>query len=207
VGVTYGPRPVPDTEEFTEALRKRKLDATGKNSSKCSKATGKKKMEATKVAPLWGKASLKRSSAAEVASARPLKQSKKTMAHPTTAMTTTRVRAGALRSKGATGTSGSKGMASAKKTTMPICKHRIPAIGAMAAASSEESQESSPHSRATQDSMIKIESRSEPHGQSSWASLPGSVSRLDPEASLQIIAPLDTGGVSILDVTTAVATG
>jgi hypothetical protein len=72
-GVTYGPHPMPGTEEFTEAVKKRKLDATGKNMSKCSKAAGKKKMEAMMVAPSWGKASLKRPFAAEVSSARPLK--------------------------------------------------------------------------------------------------------------------------------------
>jgi hypothetical protein len=57
--VTYGPRPIPGTEEITEAVRKRKLDATGKNPSKRPKAMGKKKMEAAKVAPSRGKASLK----------------------------------------------------------------------------------------------------------------------------------------------------
>jgi hypothetical protein len=58
-GVTYGPHPVLGTEEFTEAVKKRKLDATRKNMSKCSKAAGKKKMEAMMVAPSWGKVSLK----------------------------------------------------------------------------------------------------------------------------------------------------
>jgi hypothetical protein len=142
---------VPGTDEFIEPVRKRKLDATGKNPSKCPKVAGKKKMEAAKVAPSWGKPSLKRLSAAEVASARPLKQSKITMVHLVAAVNTTRVPAGALSSKVIAGASGSMGVASAKKTVMPICKHRVPATGAMAAASSEESQESSPHGRATQD--------------------------------------------------------
>jgi hypothetical protein len=58
-GVTYGSHAVPGTDEFSEALRKRKLDTAGKNQSKRTKATGKKKMDAAKVAPSWGKASLK----------------------------------------------------------------------------------------------------------------------------------------------------
>jgi hypothetical protein len=106
------------------------------------------------------------------------------MAHPTAAGTTTRVPVRALSSKVAANASGSKGTVSAKKTVMPIRKHRVPAIGAMAAMSSKESQESSPHGRAAQDSMTKIASRSKPHYQSSRASLPGSMSRLEPEAPL-----------------------
>jgi hypothetical protein len=51
VGATYGPCPILGTEEFTVAMRKRKLDAAGKNLSKHTKAARKKKMEATKVAP------------------------------------------------------------------------------------------------------------------------------------------------------------
>jgi hypothetical protein len=55
--------------------------------------------------------------------------------------------------------------------------------------------------------MAEIVLRSEPCGQSSQASLSRSVPRLELEAPLQITAPLNTGGVSILDVTTVVATG
>jgi hypothetical protein len=83
-----------------------------------------------------------------VALARPLKQSKKAMAHPTVAATTTCLPAEALISKVAAGASVSTGADSAKKTVMPVCKHHIPAIGAMAAASSEESQESLSHGQA-----------------------------------------------------------
>jgi hypothetical protein len=77
----------------------------------------------------------------------------------------------------------------------------------MAAASSKESQESSPHGRAAQDSTTKIMSRLEPRGQSSQALLPGSMPRLEPEAPLQVTTPLDVGGASVLNVTTVVATG
>jgi hypothetical protein len=73
VGVTYGPCLMPGTDEFTMTVSKRKLDATGKNPSKRLKAAGKKKMEAAKVVPSRGKASLKRPSTMEVALARPLK--------------------------------------------------------------------------------------------------------------------------------------
>jgi hypothetical protein len=95
-GVTYGLRPMLGTEEFTEAVRKRKVDTAGKNPSKWPKVAGKKKMEVVNVAPSWRKASLKWPSAAEVASARPLKQSKKAMAHLSAAVTTTRVSARAF---------------------------------------------------------------------------------------------------------------
>jgi hypothetical protein len=65
----------------------------------------------------------------EVPLARPLKQSEKTMVHPTAVATTTHVPTGKLSSKVAAGASGSKGVANAKKTVMPIRTHRIPAIG------------------------------------------------------------------------------
>jgi hypothetical protein len=124
-GVSYGPRAMPGTNEFTNFMRKRKLDAAGKNLRKRPKVVGKKKMDAVKIAPSWGQASLKRPFAAEVASARPLKQSKKTVAHPTAVATTTCVPTGALSSKVAVSASGSKGAISAKKTVMPVCKHRV----------------------------------------------------------------------------------
>jgi hypothetical protein len=89
------------------------------------------------------------------------------MAHPVVAETTTHDPARALSSKVTIGASGSKGAAGAKKTALAIHKRRVPSIEVMAVASSEESQESSPHSRAAQDSMTEITSRSEPHGQSS----------------------------------------
>jgi hypothetical protein len=164
-------------------------------------------MGAMKVAPSCGKASLKRLSAVEVVSARPLKRSKKTLAHLTAAATATCVPTRELSSKVVVGASGSKGMTFAKKMAMPIGKCHVPAIGAMAAASSEQSQESLPHGRAAWDSIAKITSRSEPRGQSSRASLASSVPRLEPEALLQVTAPLDIGGASIFYVTTTVATG
>jgi hypothetical protein len=40
---------VPDTDEFIEAVRKRKLDATRKNPSKHPKAAGKEKMDVMNV--------------------------------------------------------------------------------------------------------------------------------------------------------------
>jgi hypothetical protein len=89
------------------------------------------------------------------------------MAHAVVVATTTRVPAGALSSKVTVGASGSKGAVGAKKTALAIHKRRVPSIGVMAAASSEESQESSPHSRVAQDSTTEITSRLEPRGQSS----------------------------------------
>jgi hypothetical protein len=60
-------------------------------------------------------------------------------------VTTTHVPTGALSSKVNASASGSKGAVGAKKTVMPVRKHHVPTIGAMATTSSEESQESSPH--------------------------------------------------------------
>jgi hypothetical protein len=127
--------------------------------------------------------------------------------HPVAVATITCVPTRALSSKVTVGASGSKGAASAKKMVMPVRKHRVPAIGAMAAASSEESQESLPHGRVAQDSTVEITSRSEPRGQSSRDSLPSSVPRLEPEAPLQVTTPLDVGGASVLNVTIAVDIG
>jgi hypothetical protein len=57
--VAYGPCAMPDTDEFTEAMWNRKLDAVGKNPSKHPKAVRKKKADVVKIAPSRGKASLK----------------------------------------------------------------------------------------------------------------------------------------------------
>jgi hypothetical protein len=103
--------------------------------------------------------------------------------------------------------SGSKGATSMKKIAMSVYKRRVPAIGAMLVASSKEFQESSPHDQAAWDSTTEIALGSEHHGQSSRASLPVSALRLEPESSLQITTTFDTGGVEIVDVTTAVTTG
>jgi hypothetical protein len=170
-GVAYGPRLVPGTEEFAEVVKKRKLDAPRMNQSKHPKTVGKKKMGAAKAPPSRGKTSLKRPFPAEAASVRPLKQSKKATSCPAVAVTTTCVSAGVWSSNVAAGASGCKDVAGAKKAVMPVCKHRVPAIGTMVAASLEESQESSSHGQATRVSTAKIESRSEPCGQSSHALL------------------------------------
>jgi hypothetical protein len=77
----------------------------------------------------------------------------------------------------------------------------------MAAASSDESQESSPHGEAARDSIAKIMSSLEPRGLSSRALLPSFVPMLEPEAPLQVTTPLDVGRASVLNVTTIVATG
>jgi hypothetical protein len=129
------------------------------------------------------------------------------MAYLAAMVTTTHVPARALSCKVAAGAFGSKSATNAKKTVMPVRKCRIPGIGYMVAASSEEFLESSPHGHAAWDLMAEIASRSEPHGQSFRALLPGFMPRLEPEASLQITAPLDNGRVSILDVTTTIMIG
>jgi hypothetical protein len=95
---------------------------------------------------------------------------------------------------------GSKTAAGVKKATTSAKKHIVPAIGALAKISSEESQESSPHGQAFRASAPEVQSRLEPYGKSSEphckspvASVPGP----DPEASLGIAAPLRAGSVSI----------
>jgi hypothetical protein len=112
-GVAYMPRPVPGSDAFTEASKKRKADAAGKAPVKHPRVSGKKKGESAKASASRGKASLKRLSDAEVVSTRPVKLSKKTISHLTVAATTTCVAIGALGPKGATSASGSKGTASA----------------------------------------------------------------------------------------------
>jgi hypothetical protein len=84
----------------------------------------------------WGKGGLKRPSDAVVASAQPIKQTKKATFRLAVTMTTTGTAAGAY---------GSKVVVGMKKTTVPARKHRVPAIGIMVEASSVKSQESLPH--------------------------------------------------------------
>jgi hypothetical protein len=48
--VAYVPRAMPGTNEFTMAVRKRKLDAARKNLRKRLKVVGKKKVDAVKIA-------------------------------------------------------------------------------------------------------------------------------------------------------------
>jgi hypothetical protein len=55
--VAYGPRPEPGTEEFTEALKKRRMDVAGKNLGKHVRALGKMKVETVKAVVPQGKAS------------------------------------------------------------------------------------------------------------------------------------------------------
>jgi hypothetical protein len=146
VEVAYGHRLAPGTEEFTEASKK------------------------------GGWMLLKRIWAnAEVASARPVKQTKKAMFCSATTVTVTGTAAWA---------SGSKVVVGTKKTMMLAQKRRIPAIGVMAEASSTESQESSPHGQIALDSMPEIVSMPEPHSLAPRASVPDTASRTEPRASL-----------------------
>jgi hypothetical protein len=110
-----------------------------------------------------GKASLKRPSDTEVASAHPVKQTKKIMSRPATIATAPRATDEA---------SGSKGVPDTKKTVVPIRKRRVPAIGVMVEASSVEAYESSPHGQADRDSLLEIVSRPKSHGHSPRVSLP-----------------------------------
>jgi hypothetical protein len=57
--VLYGSRPVPSTDAFTEASRKRKMDAARKMTVKRAKAAEKKKAESVNIAVPWAKAGSK----------------------------------------------------------------------------------------------------------------------------------------------------
>jgi hypothetical protein len=165
--VAYRPRPVPGSDAFTEASKKRKADAARKALVKRPRASRKKKGESVKVAASWENTSLKQPSDAEVASARPVKLSKKIVPRPTaaTSTTTTHIAVGASGPKGVIGASGSKGVASAlgskgatsaKKAITPVQKHCVPTIGVMEEASLIESHESSPHGQTPWDYAPKF---------------------------------------------------
>jgi hypothetical protein len=96
-------------------------------------------------------------------------------------------------SKAVGGTSSSKAVPGAKKAVAPAKKCHVPMVGAMAGIYSKEYHESSPHDQAVWDWVAEIESRLEPHRQSS----PASALRLDREALLHISVPLGAGGVSV----------
>jgi hypothetical protein len=113
-GLTYGPRLVPSSDASIEASKKRKAYSVGKVVVKRPKAPEKKRVETS--AP-WGKGRFKRLSNVEVASAKPIKLSKKNAPHAIAATaaahgmlgaSSPKSAAGALSSKILGGTSGSK---------------------------------------------------------------------------------------------------
>jgi hypothetical protein len=55
--VAYGPRPEPGTEVFTEASKKRRMDAIGKNPGKHARVLRKEKVETVKAAVSQGNSS------------------------------------------------------------------------------------------------------------------------------------------------------
>jgi hypothetical protein len=71
--VAYGSRPVPGTNAFTEASKKRKMDVARKPPLKHMKAPEKRKGETMKIVAPQGETSLKRPSDVEVDSARLVK--------------------------------------------------------------------------------------------------------------------------------------
>jgi hypothetical protein len=83
--VAYGPHPVPSSDAFTEASKKRKIESVRKVLVKHRKAHEKKKVETAKTFTPQGKVSLKRPSDMEVASMKSAKVSKKTVPHAITA--------------------------------------------------------------------------------------------------------------------------
>jgi hypothetical protein len=117
-GVAYGPRQVPVS---TEVLKKRKADATGKVLANCPKVHEKKRMEPMKVVAAHAKGGLKRSSDADISSAKSVKLSKSVIPHAIASV-----------SKASVG-----GPSAKKRIILPI--------EALAAISLEGTQESSPH--------------------------------------------------------------
>jgi hypothetical protein len=158
----------------------------------------KKRVEIVKVAAPRGKGSLKRPSDTEVASARPVKQSKKVVPNLSMSAIVMRI---------AVGAPGSKGGGSAKKGVALAQKCRIPAMRILAEASSVESHDSSPHGQTPRGSLPEITSRPEPRDQTPQGSVPETVPRTEPKASLQITHMAGTGGASILDVVATIAVG
>jgi hypothetical protein len=57
--VPYGPQLVHGTDAFTEASRKRKMDAVGKTSVKRAKAPGKRKFDSMNIVMPWAKSGSK----------------------------------------------------------------------------------------------------------------------------------------------------
>jgi hypothetical protein len=214
--VAYGSHPVPIS---TEVLRKRKADSIEKTVPKRLKALEKKRAEPVKTFTTPAKIGLKRLSDANVASPKSMKLSKKTIRHMIASMAAARgtilasgsktapgasdlvATGGHPRSKTIRGTSGSKtaggvlvskGAAGSKKATTPIKKHRVPPTGAMAGASSKESQDSLPRGPTIRIVAPEILLRSEPRSQSPPASVLGP----NPLAALQTTTPFGAGGAS-----------
>jgi hypothetical protein len=104
-GVAYGPRPVPVS---TEVLKKRKADATRKVLAKCPKVPKKKRTETTKVTVAQVKSGLKRSSDADISSAKSAKLSKNIIPCAIAFAAAERFRPEARSSKSVSGASGSK---------------------------------------------------------------------------------------------------
>jgi hypothetical protein len=102
-------------------------------------------------------------------------------------------------SKAGGGGLGSKIVVSVKKDITSIRKCIVLAIGVLAEISWEGTHESSPHGLAFRALAPKVQSRVEPHGQSSepcGRSPRASVLGSNPKASLHIVAPLGAGRVS-----------
>jgi hypothetical protein len=95
------------------------MDDARKTSVKRAKVPTKKRGEPVKVVVPRGKGNLKQPSDVEVASARPVKQSKKAMPNPAVSATVTRVVVGVLGSKGGAGVN--KGARPLRNTTSLPC--------------------------------------------------------------------------------------
>jgi hypothetical protein len=130
-----------------EVLKKRKADAAAKVLAKRPKVAEKKSVGLAKISGSCGSGSSKRPSSADILLAKSTKLSKGTIPHAVASAATTRilnVSTGAGGAKGGERRPGYKTMLGGKAT--PSTKKRIiPAIGALAALSSDGTEESSRH--------------------------------------------------------------
>jgi hypothetical protein len=165
-GVSYGPRPVPVS---TEVLKKRKADATAKVSGKRPKVTEKKGVTHVKVSGSRMSVGSKRPLGAVIVPTKSAKLSKCTVPHAIASVAVARIMPGARISEVLVGVDGAKRSGkslgfktvSEAKAAPSAKKHIIPAIGALAALSSDGTEESSPHDQAPE-----VQSKVDPHGPS-----------------------------------------
>jgi hypothetical protein len=172
-------------------LKKRKAQAIGKVLAKSPKVPEKKRIEPENFTEAHVKGGLKWSSDADISSAKFVKLSKSIVPHAISSAAAARITLEMHSLKSVSSASGSKagggGLGSltvprAKKAAPSAKKCIVPAIGALAAISSEGTQELSPHGQAHE-----VQSRVEPRGRSSEPrvqSVTTSVLRSNPEASL-----------------------
>jgi hypothetical protein len=153
-GVAYGPRPTPAS---AEVLKKRKAEASGNVLAKRPKAPEKKSTEPVKVSGAHAKGGLKRPLGADILPTKSVNLSKGIVPHAIALVVVARIThevhnstnmSSASGSKAGGRDPGSKAMSGARNVALSTKKRIVPASGALAAISSEGTQESSPYDQA-----------------------------------------------------------